>query len=77
MNKPRRQKDLADFVKAETPTLIKSWAEKMKKEGGAHPFTWCVAKAKKFSKDHQAFCASVHQEAYGMTPSQRKAKKGE
>ena len=71
------KKDLEDFVKAHIPDLIKAWADKMKREGGEHPFSWCLAKAKKFSDDPEAFCASVYQEAYGMMPVERKAKKGE
>lgn len=70
-----KSKDLVDFIKAETPDLIKSWAEKMKQEGGEHPFSWCVAKAKKFSKDPEAFCAATHKEAFGMTPMEIKEQK--
>jgi hypothetical protein len=68
---------LVDFVKAEPQASISGWAEKMRREGGDHPHSWCAKKAAKFSKDPNAFCAAVHMAAYGKTPSQRKAEKKE
>lgn len=67
--------DKADLIKAFTPSVLKSWAEKMRKEGGEHPFQWCVNKASSFIGDPKGFCAVVHKEAYGMTPMQKKKKK--
>jgi hypothetical protein len=67
--------DLVDFIKAHPEAAIRGWAEKMKREGGDHPHAWCAKKAAKFSSDPNAFCAAVHMEAFGMTPSQRAKKK--
>jgi len=66
---------LEDLIKAHPDMIIKGWAEKMKREGGDHPHTWCRQKAVKFASDPDAFCAAVHMEAYGMTTMQRKDKK--
>jgi hypothetical protein len=71
-----RRHDLVDFLKANPHAAIAAWARKMRKEGGDHPHNWCMQIANKFSSDAAAFCAAVHMEAYGMTPSQRKAAKG-
>jgi hypothetical protein len=71
----RETLDIVDFVKGNSPAVIAGWAKKMKKEGGEHPHTWCAQKAAKFASDPNAFCAAVHMQAYGMTPSQR-SKKG-
>lgn len=70
--------DLVDFVKANPGKVVAGWATKMKKEGGKHPFTYCVKKAKDFASDPAAFCAAAHMEAFGTTPAERtKAKKGD
>jgi len=67
--------DLVDFLKAHPSKAIQAWAAKMKREGGDHPYTFCLKKARDFASDPNAFCAAVHLEAFGMTPSQRKAAK--
>lgn len=53
---------------------VDAWAKKMKSYGGEHPFTYCVNSVSGV-KDPQAFCASAHMKAFGMTPTERKAKK--
>lgn len=67
-------KGLADFIKARPHYAIEAWSRKMLREGGDHPFTWCVKKASKFASDPEAFCAAVHLTAYGKTPAQRSKK---
>lgn len=66
--------DLADFIKAHPSAVIQGWADKMRKEGGDHPFSWCVAKAT-FVDNPKAFAAAVHQAAFGKTPMERKKEK--
>lgn len=73
VGKPART--LLDLVKGDSEAVMESWARKMKIEGGEHPFTWCVKKAKKFADDPEGFCSAVHQKAFGKTPMERKIEK--
>lgn len=69
------QMGLFDLLKSDSNAAIEGWAAKMRREGGEHPFRWCVEKTKAFASDPEAFCASVHQRAFGKTPSERAAEK--
>lgn len=66
---------LIDFVKGHPHAVLEGWAEKMKRDGGEHPFAWCMKHAPDGIDDKEAFCGAVHQRAFGMTPSEKKSKK--
>lgn len=65
-----------EFAKAEGGggmAAIRGWAKRMRREGGKHPFTWCQKTASKHGLG-DAFCARVHMEAFGRTPSEKPTK---
>lgn len=64
---------LVDFLKAHPVKALDSLADAMKREGGDHPFAWCVSKLEGKAEDARAVCASAHMKAYGVTPAQRRA----
>lgn len=64
-----------DLTKGGSEATIEGWAEKMKKEGGEHPFQWCVKKIGDNVNNPEGFCAAVHVKAYNKTPMQRKMEK--
>ncbi len=66
--------DLVDFIKAYPVKALDGLAESMKREGGDHPFAWCIEKLGGSIKEPQAICASAHLKAFGATPAQRRAK---
>lgn len=69
------EKTLIDLVKSNSNEVLEGWSRKMKIEGGEHPFSWCVTKAKKFADDPEAFCGKIHSLAFGKTPMEMKEEK--